>query len=423
MELFLEDLAGQLREVRTNDKIAISLVTELVKGVPEEYRPRVAQVIRDRIRTVGGWAVGFFPWLTFCKAPTAPLNEVLPSFYVLDSIVKLVGGSFVQLLGEGLKELFMEAFYRMPDGRTRLCHVLDTWKNVFPTPLLADIRAALPLPVAAPVMAAPVAQPSFAHLGAGLLGSLPLAYGAPPPEKRLRLDTVIQQQEQHIAEQAQQALASLEAEVRQQRHGPTPQQLRTLEELRSVLLQLHAPAPPLLAAPVAAVPAPARPAVTVLQMPVSHTSASSDSYAVRALDTLYAPRLAGRPCPTCALRFREEAAYKDHLDWHFKQNKLAGRARQVQSRAWYLPVAAWHADAASEAGLAVATPFEAPAKPETAPAAGAGEQVVADANFKTCAVCNEPFEPVWDDEENEWVYRSASRIESGGIAHVECQRP
>ncbi len=29
MEEFLEDLADQLREVRTNDKIAISLVTEV----------------------------------------------------------------------------------------------------------------------------------------------------------------------------------------------------------------------------------------------------------------------------------------------------------------------------------------------------------------------------------------------------------
>jgi pre-mRNA cleavage complex 2 protein Pcf11 len=162
-------------------------------------------------------------------------------------------------------------------------------------------------------------------------------------------------------------------------------------------------------------------------MPVSHVSSASDSYAVRALDTLYAPRLAGKPCPTCALRFREEAAYKTHIDWHFAQNKAAGktgRSHHVQSRAWYLPVASWHADATAEAGLAVATPFEAPAKPGTAAsaAAGAEEQVAADPNFKTCAICNEPFETVWDEDDNEWVYRSATRIEAGGIAHVECHK-
>jgi hypothetical protein len=69
MELFLQDLAGQLREVRTNDKIAISLVTELVKNVPEEYRPRVAQVIKDRIRTVRALPGYVFFSLTLCRPP------------------------------------------------------------------------------------------------------------------------------------------------------------------------------------------------------------------------------------------------------------------------------------------------------------------------------------------------------------------
>jgi hypothetical protein len=67
-------------------------IWQLVKSVPEEFRPQVAHVVRERIRT----------------APTAPLNEVLPSIYVMDCIVKLVGGSFVQLFAEGLKELFMD---------------------------------------------------------------------------------------------------------------------------------------------------------------------------------------------------------------------------------------------------------------------------------------------------------------------------
>ena len=81
--------------------------------------------------------------------------------------MKLVGGSFVPLFADGLKELvkikevsllgvvfahveqFMEAFYRMPDGRTRLCHVLDTWKNVFPDALVQSIRSSIPAAVPA----------------------------------------------------------------------------------------------------------------------------------------------------------------------------------------------------------------------------------------------------------------------------------
>ncbi len=345
-----------------------------------------------------------------------PLNEVLPSFYVLDSVVKLVGGSFVGLLGEGLKELFMEAFYRMPDGRTRLCHVLDTWKNVFPAPLLADIR--LSLPSAQPVMVAPPPPPP--------LHPQQLCMQGPPPEKRLRLDTMIQQQERDIAAQAQQALAALEQEMRRQRHAPTPQQVRELEELRSVLMQLHSVSGVQVPVPVpvpVAVPVVAHHAPTVMPMQVSSSSGGgqADGSTVRALDTLYSARLAGRPCPTCALRFRDEASYKDHLDWHFKQNKLAGKARQVQSRAWYLPVTQWHTDGASDAGLAAAVPFEAAGAKSDA-AAPEGGHVAADSAFKSCAVCNEPFEPVWDDDDNEWVYRNASKLASGGIAHIECQK-
>lgn len=149
-------------------------------------------------------------------------------------------------------EQFMEAFYRMPDGRTRLCHVLDTWKNVFPDALVQSIRSSIPaaVPAAAPphpsaqhvavpaarVAAAPVQRvihpvrpvqppvipqgkrkeretkqdPSVCFFLISVSGTAMAGNAFAPPEKRLRLDSMIEQQERDIAAQALQALVDLE---------------------------------------------------------------------------------------------------------------------------------------------------------------------------------------------------------------------
>jgi hypothetical protein len=114
---------------------------------------------------------------------------VLPSFYVLDSIVKNVKGAYVDLFGADLKDLFFNAFYRMPDGRTRLCHLLDTWKGVFSDEVVASIRSSLPA----------AGRPAVA---------------APPPEKRVKLDSVIMEQERAIEMQTVQMMNELEHQVR-----------------------------------------------------------------------------------------------------------------------------------------------------------------------------------------------------------------
>ncbi len=91
------------------------------------------------------------------QAPVAPKNEVLPAIYLMDSVVKVIGGEFVALFQEGLEDLFYAAFNRMLDGRTRLVHVLDTWKTVFPAELVRAIKAKLPAPPPLAVQPAPVA--------------------------------------------------------------------------------------------------------------------------------------------------------------------------------------------------------------------------------------------------------------------------
>ena len=390
---------------------------------------------------------------------------MLPAWYVLDSVLKNVGGDFRELFAEGLEELFFHSFYRMPDGRTRLCHVFDTWKGFFPDPLLAAIRAKIPAPGTGPVVPQLVAD-GVAPAGPGY--AQPSAVGGQPPEKRVKLDAVIRSHEKEIEVQTKQMLEELEQRIRRQGFGPTRQQLQELEELRGVLRELYAPPASQQAMPLpqvnpmalqalqailsqqqnpagAVLPQGHRPQqqhhqappqqqqqqqpppqpVDIPLMAERSSRSEHEGFNPRALDPLYSIRMAGRPCPTCALRFKDEASYKEHLDWHFKQNKREqNRARGAQSRMWFLSASDWHAAGTKEAtAVASSVAFEDSKKDDAAATAEAAKprgRVPADESQKTCAVCTDPFEKVWDDDEQEWMYENAKKTEDG-IIHCDCK--
>ncbi len=114
------------------------------------------------------------------------------------------------------------------------------------------------------------------------------------------------------------------------------------------------------------------------------------------------------------------------MDWHFKQNKLASsRTRHVKSRAWFLPAAAWHENSETVV-LTESTPFES--SDASATAANADDDIeqkqrmLADPSQKDCAICNEPFETQFDDDENDWIITGVSRLSNGKLAHIVCQK-
>lgn len=386
----------------------------------QELWPQLVEVVKERIRT----------------APVMPRNEVLPAIYLMDSLVKIVGGPLVALFAQGLDELFVHAFFRMPNGRTRLCHTLDTWKDIFPAPVLAAIRARIPMP--------PPQHPVSV---------------APPPEKRMRLEDQVAEQAQSIEAQTRQMLMEIEHQVRLQGGRPTASQLREMAELQSVLQELYG-APPAQPPPMAPMPMLVPPVAAPVVNPVSlqaiqailaaqqqqaigpvaaaaqqpqlafmserPSQSQYEGFSVRALDSLYSLRVAGRPCPTCALRFKLEAAYKEHLDWHFKQNKRENsRSRFAQSRAWFATVADWHAGGSGESSVAEVVPFEQATSGEgggeTALDAARARRVPAgEEKPKSCSVCTDELAKVWDDNEQEWMYDNAKLREDGEIVHFDC---
>ncbi len=143
----------------------------------------------------------------------------------------------------------------------------------------------------------------------------------------------------------------------------------------------------------------------------------------RALEPLYAS--AGKPCPSCGVRFQSNEKYQQHLDWHFKQNRRDEKTRALrnQSRAWFVSASAWHQDTGNEAAqvAAEANPFGESA---AAAAAAAAEnvppsRVLADESQPMCAICKEHFTRLWVEDEDQWMYDEVERF-GGSLVHSVC---
>ncbi|KAL8690039.1 MAG: hypothetical protein Q9218_004424 [Villophora microphyllina] len=137
-------------------------------------------------------------------------------------------------------------------------------------------------------------------------------------------------------------------------------------------------------------------------------------------------------CSTCGQRFlvTEEGKKKKarHLDWHFQTNqRLADAARRIQSRSWYVDEMEWikFRDDIDEE-------LEAENGVESAQAKAAAEAAKNDPKNKRipvpsdpslssapCPICQEKFEPSWDDETQDFVWRDAVQIGSR-VYHASC---
>ncbi|KAI4173995.1 MAG: hypothetical protein LQ348_006436 [Seirophora lacunosa] len=137
-------------------------------------------------------------------------------------------------------------------------------------------------------------------------------------------------------------------------------------------------------------------------------------------------------CSTCAQRFlaTDEGKKKKarHLDWHFRTNqRLADSAKRIQSRSWYVDEMDW-----IKSREDVDDDPEAANGLESAQAKAAAEAAKNDPKNKSipvpsdpalssapCPICQEKFEPSWDDASQDFVWRDAIRIQSR-VYHASC---
>ncbi|KAL8632819.1 hypothetical protein Q9189_001524 [Teloschistes chrysophthalmus] len=117
-----------------------------------------------------------------------------------------------------------------------------------------------------------------------------------------------------------------------------------------------------------------------------------------------------------------------HLDWHFQTNqRLADAARRIQSRSWYIDEMEWirsrdnidedaEAGNGGESGQAKAAAEAAKNDPKHKRIPVPSDPALSNA---PCPICQEKFEPSWDDESQDFVWRDAIQIGSR-VYHASC---
>ncbi|XP_074598629.1 uncharacterized protein LOC141853249 [Brevipalpus obovatus] len=143
----------------------------------------------------------------------------------------------------------------------------------------------------------------------------------------------------------------------------------------------------------------------------------------------------GSQCANCSLRFgcelKEQSAYKEHLDWHFRRNQneksSTSKPGPTARHDWPHPLETWVTfrdmqDLIDQGNPTITDDVEMDADGQDASRDDEIPTVRADEDEEKnkCPVCGEKFEPVWVEEAEEWRLKKAMRSEDDRIYHPLC---
>lgn len=140
----------------------------------------------------------------------------------------------------------------------------------------------------------------------------------------------------------------------------------------------------------------------------------------------------GIQCTNCSLRFlpkemdrdaSKKTKYAKHLDWHFRQKRKElkpGVAGSTLKRAWFYPLNLWlQFKAVSDGDDAADNLFGGDAKDDEQDQAEESWVRATTDEENYCVVCHEPFEQVWSQEEEAWLWKNA-KIHEDKFVHPIC---
>ncbi|KAJ1973755.1 mRNA 3' end processing factor [Dimargaris xerosporica] len=384
----------------------------------------------------------------------APRHQKLHVLYLIDSICKNVRRDYLALFADCIVPLFTTAYHQVPDkDKSRFCHVLDTWRPsgkrppVFPPKVIAEIDRRLRQ---APSRRTP--SPMAAHrppqAAAASTSAQPSTQPPANPVDVLKLLST---------------LSGVTSAPTPAPQAPVVAQTGSLTTNVSALLQslLNPGASTALSAS----SVPGGVSSHLASMPTAGfdiaiiTLTNDDIQQKRPglAEKLYSA-YPGQ-CKQCAIRFRAtddgKRQYQAHLDWHFRRNRrLKESKRRAQPRGWFLSEQDWvdarqlEAETASSAAIFESTApgvegasydsarvsdqhgpeADGSSPPASGEANGSDDTLLramtvvvpAQQHNSVCPICNEKLVGVWDDDEEEWVYRNAILADSA-VYHATCR--
>eukprot|EP00884_Botryococcus_braunii_P002195 jgi/Botrbrau1/11977/Bobra.0115s0013.1 len=435
-QAFIQEYKSYLNDLTFNSKALINTLTMLAsENIPAATS--IQRTIEDQI------ILGPQP----CK---------LPSLYLLDSIVKNVGRPYTLLFAQRLPEVFIAVWDALPQvQRPALLKVLKHWEGVFAPNVLLLVsqrtqQANVPVYGALPVV--PAVQPQSAGLGhvpAPVYHphqAVPQVARAPnlpvvlPPPVMLRTGEPMIPLSRITAPTANSLSQSQVPQQAMQRGHPNQPAPSYPVPPSGVQTQVEAPLSSFLAHPPPVGPAPVAPA-PVAPAPVELPAFLNELLQAGAIKLPGAPASdnnlpkwpdrqgppaaqkggSGRERPNgfdlpqglqrslARLKVSSERLRVENLDRQFEQRRRQRlNAGRPMSRQWFVDADAWlsgtTADSHTEPDFFGNVP--APAQDRNK------DTVTADVEQTHCAVSGEKFEIYWDDDLEEWRYKSAVKLDA-----------
>lgn len=125
----------------------------------------IVRLIESRIAQVCPAHVPFVPVHALISTFQAETDKKLPVIYLLDSIIKNVGGVYLQLFSKNIINTFCNAFEKLDtNNRISMVHLLKTWIGVFPQEQVSAIQEKISTLVPSNPHAAQQSQPNSIHV-------------------------------------------------------------------------------------------------------------------------------------------------------------------------------------------------------------------------------------------------------------------